>query len=109
MVKYCAYLLGERWLLQRSLESGREPPKSRAEKLEMMIVAARSARQDTGVYNYTKFRQVKTGQGKIFWCVAFASDDPHEGLPTSAPPEEKYKALKELLQRKGPPRWFRSS
>ena len=109
MVKYCAYLLGEDWLLQRGLELGLKPPKTRGDELQIILVVSRAARQDTGVFTCTKFRQVKTGQGKVFWSIAFASDDPYEGLPTSAPPEEKYKALQELLQKKGPPRWFRGS
>ncbi|OAX34499.1 hypothetical protein K503DRAFT_859165 [Rhizopogon vinicolor AM-OR11-026] len=56
----------------------------------------------TGVYFYTKLRRVKTPKGKYFWCIAFASDDAYQGLPTSRPLEEKYKALKELLQKRSP-------
>jgi hypothetical protein len=109
MVKYCAYLLGEDWLLQRGLELGLEPPKTRGDQVQTILLASREARMDSGVYTYTKFQQVKTPQGKVYWCIAFASNDPYEGLPTTRPPEEKYKALQELLQRNGPPRWFRGS
>ncbi|KAG1815007.1 uncharacterized protein BJ212DRAFT_249968 [Suillus subaureus] len=89
MVKYYGYLVADEWLYQRA--------------------ASRDVRTETGVYTYTKFRQVKTLKGKIFWCIAFAASDPWDGLPTSAPPEERYKPLKEALQKKGPPRWFRAS
>jgi hypothetical protein len=41
-------------------------------------------------------------QGKRYWCIAFAATDPWERFPTTAPPEEKYKALKEALQKDGP-------
>jgi len=44
---------------------------------------------------------VKTNNGKLFWSVAFTSDDLRDG-PTNAPPEEKYKTLRELLQKKDP-------
>ncbi|OAX34400.1 hypothetical protein K503DRAFT_445818 [Rhizopogon vinicolor AM-OR11-026] len=111
MVKYCGYLVGEGWLLRRGIELGNEPPKTRSEQLSLILLASRITRLDTGVYTYTRFRQVKTPQGKVFWCIAFASDDACDSkdLPTSRPPEEKYKALQELLQKKGPPRWFRGS
>jgi len=109
MVKYCGYLVGEDWLLQRGLELGIEPPETRDDQVETILLASRNARLVTGVYTYTNFRHVKTAKGKFFWCIAFASNDPHEGLPTSCPPEEKYKALQELLQKKVPPRWFQGS
>jgi len=109
MVRYCGYLLGEDWLLQRALEMGVEPPKTRDEHLQAILLASRDARLVTRVCSYTRLRHVKTSKGKLFWSIAFASDDPHEGLPTSSPPEEKYKALQELLQKKGPPGWYRGS
>jgi len=106
MVKYCGYLLGEDWLVQRAREIGLEIPETGGDYLQIISLAARDARQATGVFPCTRFRHVKTGRGKFFWCIAFASDDPHEGLATSTPPEAKYKALQELLQKKGPPRWY---
>jgi hypothetical protein len=54
---------------------------------------------------------VKTPKGKYFWCIAFACDDPcaaGERLPTHAPPEARYKALKEALGKDGPPHWYRA-
>jgi len=110
MAKFCGYLLGEDWLLQRALEMGVEPPKTRGEHLQAILLAPRDARLMTRVYPYMRLRHVKTNKRtKPFWCIAFASDDPHDGLPTSAPPEEKYKALQDLLQKKGPPGWYRGS
>ncbi|OAX33693.1 hypothetical protein K503DRAFT_775323 [Rhizopogon vinicolor AM-OR11-026] len=109
MAKYCGYLVGEKWLLQRGLELGHEAPKTQRDALDIMLDASRDLRLQTGVYFYTKLRRVKTPKGKYFWCIAFASDDPCQGLPTSRPPEEKYKALKELLQKEVPPLWFRES
>jgi len=109
MVRYCGYLLGNDWLLQRAVELGLGAPQTHAEYLETILVTARNVRHNSGVYPYTRFRHVKTSRGKAFWCIVFASDDPHEGLPTSTPPEERYKASKELLQRTGPPRWYQGS
>ncbi|KAG1725206.1 hypothetical protein EDB19DRAFT_1948190 [Suillus lakei] len=65
----------------------------------------------TGVLTCTRFRRVKTPKGKYFWCIAFACDDPcaaGERLPTHAPPEARYKALKEALGKDGPPHWYRA-
>jgi hypothetical protein len=109
MAKYCGYLLGEDWLIQRALEIGIEPSEVEDDYYQTIALASRNARHVTGVYAYTRFRRIKTSKGKLFWCIAFASDDPREGIATSTPPEEKYKALQELLQRKGPPRWYRGS
>jgi hypothetical protein len=78
MVKYCGYLLGEDWLLQRGLDLGIEAPKTRDDQLQTILLTARDTRVDTGVYPYTKFRQVKTPKGRVFWCIAFASNDPYE-------------------------------
>jgi len=108
MVKYCGYLVGDDWLLQRALDMGMKPPETPIERSGVVLAASRNARLNTGVHFYTKLRRVKTPQGKS-WCIAFASNDPHEDLPTSCPPEEKYKALQELLQSTVPPRWFRGS
>jgi hypothetical protein len=109
MAKYCGYLLGEDWLLQRALEIGIEPSEVEDDYYQTIVLASRNARHVTGIYAYTRFRRIKTSKGKLFWCIAFASDDPREGIATSTPPEEKYKALQELLRRKGPPRWYRGS
>jgi len=65
----------------------------------------RCARCQTG-HRRIPLHAISPCQGKFFWCIAFASDDPHEGIATSAPPEVKYKALQELLQKNGPPRWY---
>jgi hypothetical protein len=75
------------------------------------VEASRDVRLQTGVLAYTRLRRVKTLEGKSFWCIALASNDPHDsnGLPLSRPPEEKYKALKELLQKKVEPLWFRAT
>jgi len=60
---------------------GVEPPKTRGEHLRAILLASRDARLVTRVYPYTRFRHVKSNKGKKpFWCIAFASDDPHEGL-----------------------------
>ncbi|OJA19830.1 hypothetical protein AZE42_12268 [Rhizopogon vesiculosus] len=110
MVKYCGYLVGEDWLLQRSLDLGIEPSETREDEIETILMASRNVRLVTGVYTYTSFRQVKTPNGKVFWCIAFASDDAcdSKGLPSSRPPEEKYKKLRDLLKKDGPPRWFQA-
>jgi hypothetical protein len=52
---------------------------------------------------------VTTNKGKHCWCIAFASDAFWERLPTSAPTEEKYKPLKEELNKDFPPRWYLAS
>ncbi|KAJ8588099.1 hypothetical protein M405DRAFT_820311 [Rhizopogon salebrosus TDB-379] len=109
MTKYCGYLLREDWLLQRGVELGLEAPKTQRDALDIMLEASRNVRWQTGVYCDTKLRRVKTLQGKFSWCIAFASNDPYQGLPTSRPPEEKYIALKELLRKEVPPLWFRAS
>jgi len=112
MVKYCGYLLGDDWLLQRATTKlGYEEPKTYQDALDLMMEASRDARLETGVYTYTSLRRVKTLEGKKFWCIAFACNDPcqSKGLPTARPPEEKYKALKELLQKQVEPRWFRAA
>jgi hypothetical protein len=77
--------------------------------MDILSLTSRSLRRETGVYCDTKLRHVKTAKGTGFWCIAFAANDPYERLPTSEPSEEKYKALKEVLQKKGPPRWYRAS
>ncbi|KAG2129096.1 hypothetical protein DEU56DRAFT_902921 [Suillus clintonianus] len=105
MVYYCGYLMRKDWLLQRAADWG-EPPTTAT--IDFIAMASRHVRVQTGVYCYTKFRRVKTVKGTVFWCIAFASNDPGEQLPTSAPSEEKYKALKEVLQREGPPLWYRA-
>jgi hypothetical protein len=109
MVKYCGYLVGDDWLFQRGAELGYKPPETRGDEITIMLSASRDARLQAGVYGYTKLRRVVTLQGKHFWCIVFASNDPYEHMPTSRPPEEKYKALKELLGKQGPPLWFRAS
>ena len=109
MAKYCGYLVAEDWLLQRGIEFGCEAPKTQRDALDIMLEASRHVRLQTGVYFDTKLRRVKTRKGRYFWCIAFASDDPYQGLPTSRPPEEKYKALKELLQVEKPPLWYCAS
>jgi hypothetical protein len=109
MVKYYGYLVENEWMYQRGVELGYPRPTSYDDALDTIILASGDVRGATGVYPYTKLRRVKTLKGKIFWCIAFASTDPYEGLPTSAPPEERYKALKEALQKNGPPRWFRGT
>ncbi|KAG2110418.1 hypothetical protein DEU56DRAFT_905591, partial [Suillus clintonianus] len=100
MVYYCGYLVRNDWMFQRAAELGHSPTTG----TDIVCLASRDVRVQTGVYFYTKVRQVKTAKGTTFWCIAFASNDPREQLPTSAPSEEKYKALKEVLQKEGPPR-----
>jgi hypothetical protein len=108
MVKYCGYLVANEWLYQRGVEMGHPYPTTYDDSIDTIILASRDLRTETGVYTYTKLRRVKTLQGKRYWCIAFAASDSWQGLPTSAPPEEKYKHLKEALQRKGPPLWFQA-
>jgi hypothetical protein len=89
---------------QRGIELGYPRPVTLEEKLDMFLMA------ETGVSPDAKFCHVKTAKGTKFWCIAFASNDPiSERLPTSAPSEETYKALKEVLQKKGPPGWYQAS
>jgi hypothetical protein len=47
-------------------------------------------------------RRVEMPQGKPYWYTALATTDSQERLPITAPPEERYKALKEALQMDGP-------
>ncbi|KAG2068569.1 hypothetical protein BDR04DRAFT_1103035 [Suillus decipiens] len=107
MVKFCGYLVSEEWLYQRGVELGHPHPQTFSP--EIIILAATNVMGSTGVLPYTRFREVQTKKGKLSWCIAFASTDPYEGLPTSAPSEERYKRLKEVLQKDGPPRWYQQS
>ncbi|KAG1751246.1 hypothetical protein EDB19DRAFT_2036069 [Suillus lakei] len=109
MVKYCGYLVRNEWLFQRGVEIGHPYPETVEDQMEMILLASRDIMGDTGVYRYTKLRHVKTPKGFKFWCIAFSSNDPHERLPATPPSEEKYLALKEALQKKGPPQWYKAS
>ncbi|KAG1720468.1 hypothetical protein EDB19DRAFT_2029861 [Suillus lakei] len=109
MVKYCGYLVRNELLIQRAVELGHPRPVTTEDHMDIIPLAARDLMGDTGVYCYTKLRRVKTPKGFKFWCIAFSSNDPHERLPATAPSEEKYLALKEALQKKGPPQWYQAS
>jgi hypothetical protein len=109
MVKYCGYLVRDDLMLQRALELGLEPPEDADDRTDMILLATRDLMGDTGVPHSAKIRRVKTSKGTKFWCIAFSSNDPHERLPATAPSEEKYMALKEALQKKFPPQWYRAS
>ncbi|KAG2034150.1 hypothetical protein BDR03DRAFT_965596 [Suillus americanus] len=77
--------------------------------MDMFLLASEDVMIATNVYPCTSLRRVKNSKGTKFWCIAFASHDPLlERLPTSAPPEERYKVLKEMLQKTGP-RWYQAS
>jgi hypothetical protein len=105
---YCGYLVRNEFLLQRAVEElGQEPPENAEDEIELILMAARDLMGETGVLCSAKFRRVKTPKGITWWCIAFSSKDPHERLPATALPEEQYKALKEALQKKGPPQWYR--
>lgn len=106
MVKYCGYLVGEGWLYKPAVALGYPYPKTTDEANDMILLASRDVMGEAGVYSYTRLRRVKTPQGKSFWCIAFASTDPREQLSASAPPEEQYKALKDILEKKSAPRWY---
>ncbi|KAG1732977.1 hypothetical protein EDB19DRAFT_1242276 [Suillus lakei] len=111
MVKYCGYLVSDSWLHQRALDVGYPPAKTAEDSREIIRLASRDVMAATGVLTYTRFRLVKTPKGKYFWCIAFACDDPcaaGERLATHAPPEARYKALKEALGKDGPPHWYRA-
>lgn len=101
--------MGDDWLLQRAIALGYETPKTQQDAQELIRLASRDVREIAGVYGYTRLRRVMTTKGKTFWCIVFATNDPYEGLPTNAPPEARYLALKELLEKNGPPRWYRGS
>ncbi|KAG2071385.1 hypothetical protein BDR04DRAFT_1142320 [Suillus decipiens] len=105
MIAYCGYLVSDEWLYQRGVELGHPRPKTFSSAI--IILAARDVMSKTGVLPYTTLIEVQTNKGKLSWCIAFASTDPREGLSTSAPSEERYKRLKEALQKDGPPRWYR--
>ncbi|KIK47533.1 hypothetical protein CY34DRAFT_799256 [Suillus luteus UH-Slu-Lm8-n1] len=69
--------------------------------MDMLLLASRDFMTETGVSSYTRFQHMKTTKGTKFWCIVFVSNDPiSERLPSSAPSEERYKALKEALQKK---------
>jgi hypothetical protein len=78
------------------------------DKMDLILLAARDLMGCTGVLRSAKLRCVKTSKGHKFWCIAFSSNDPHERLPPTAPSEEQYMALKEALQKKGPPQWYQA-
>ncbi|KAG2129092.1 hypothetical protein DEU56DRAFT_758193 [Suillus clintonianus] len=109
VVMYCGYLVRDDCLFQRGVDMGHPRPVIVEDRMDIICLASSDLRIKTGVYPYTSFRRVKTAKGNPFWCIAFASNHPHEGLPTSAPAEEEYKALKEVLQKKGPPGWYQAS
>ncbi|KAG2362605.1 hypothetical protein BDR07DRAFT_1011929 [Suillus spraguei] len=102
MVKYCGYLVSDEWLYQRGVELGYPRPNTYSSGI--INLASRNVRLKAGVCYRTRFREVQTRNGELSWCIAFASNDPYEGLATSAPSEKKYKRLKEALQKNGPPR-----
>jgi hypothetical protein len=111
MVRYCGYLVRDEWLYQRGVDLGHPRPVTIEDQMDMLLMASEDVMIATNVYRYTKFRRVKTSKGTKFWCIAFASNDPfsERSLPTSAPSEERYKPLKEVLQKKHPPRWYQAS
>ncbi|KAG2342197.1 hypothetical protein BDR05DRAFT_964511 [Suillus weaverae] len=109
MIKYCGYLVRDEWLFQRGVDLGHPCPVTVGDRMDIICLASRSLMTGTGVYCYTKFLHVKTANGTKFWCIAFAANNPYERLPTSALSEEKYQALKEVLQKKGPPFWYQAS
>ncbi|KIK42609.1 hypothetical protein CY34DRAFT_804764 [Suillus luteus UH-Slu-Lm8-n1] len=95
---YCGYLVPNEFLLQRAVEElGQEPPENAEDEIELILMAARDLMGETGVLCSAKFRRVKTPKGTTWWCIAFSSKAPHERLPATAPPEERYKALKEAI------------
>ncbi|KAG2743610.1 hypothetical protein P692DRAFT_201794758 [Suillus brevipes Sb2] len=108
MVRYCGYLVQNELLLQRAVDLGHPRPTAAKDQTGLILLAARNLMGRTGVLRCAKLRRVKTPKGIIFWCIAFSSNDPHERLPATAPPEEQYKALKEALQKKGPPQWYKT-
>ncbi|KAG2063483.1 hypothetical protein BDR04DRAFT_1123227 [Suillus decipiens] len=110
MVKFFGYLVGDDWLLQHATTSmGYKCPETTQDTRDLIHLALRDVREIAGVHFYTRLRRVTTTKGRSFWCIAFATNDPFEGLPTHAPPEARYLALKELLQKEGPPHWYRGS
>ncbi|KAG1839331.1 hypothetical protein DFJ58DRAFT_845752 [Suillus subalutaceus] len=110
MVKYCGYVMRDEWLIQRAVDLGHPRPVTVGDRMDMLLMASDDLRIATNVYPYTKLRRVKNSKGTKFWCIAFAANDPLlERMPTSAPPEEIYKGLKEVLQKTGPPGWYQAS
>ncbi|KAG1894057.1 uncharacterized protein F5891DRAFT_1176190 [Suillus fuscotomentosus] len=108
MVKFYGYLAGDDWLLQHAITSmGYDHPQTTQDARELIHLALRDVREVAGVHGYTRLRRVTTTKGRSFWCIAFAANDPYEGLPTHMPPEARYLALKALLQKDGPPHWYR--
>ncbi|KAG2351379.1 hypothetical protein BDR07DRAFT_1409982 [Suillus spraguei] len=112
MVKYCGYLLTDSWLRQRALDTGYPPAKTPEDMDDILSIASIDVMASTGILSYARVRRVKTPKGKYFWCIALACDDPitvGERMSTHAPPEAKYKALKEAMGKDFPPRWYRAS
>ncbi|KAG2074196.1 hypothetical protein BDR04DRAFT_1151286 [Suillus decipiens] len=111
MVKYCGYLLTDSWLRQRALDMGYPPPKTPQDMNDIIELASMQVMARTGIFSSARVRRVKNSKGTYFWCIALACDDPFtagERLPAGAPPEAKYKALKEALGKDFPPRWYRT-
>ena len=84
-------------LHQSTTELACEHPKTYEDKHGIILTREGGpSRNDmllTGIFTYTRLRLVKpTLERKSFWCIASASNDPHDsnGLPSSRPPEEKY-------------------
>ncbi|KAG2342198.1 hypothetical protein BDR05DRAFT_964513 [Suillus weaverae] len=111
MVHYCGYTVRDEWLFQRGVDLGHPRPVTVEDQMDMLLLASEDLMIKTNVYRYTKFRRVKTSKGTKFWCIPFATNDPisEKSLPTIPPPEERYRALKEVLQKKGPPLWYQAS
>lgn len=108
MFKYCGYLVRNELLLQRAIEMGHAPPETTEDQRGNILQGALDIMGHAAVLRSARFRRVKTPKGHKFWCIAFSSNDPCDRLPATAPSEEEYKALKELLQKKFPPQWYKS-
>jgi hypothetical protein len=66
MVKYCGYLVGDEWLIQRVVDLGHPRPVTGDDRIDMILMGAEHVRMSTNVYRYTKFRRVKTLRGPSF-------------------------------------------
>jgi hypothetical protein len=96
---YCYVLTDE--ILERHLPEGGKLPGATSQAIFSLM-------GDANVIYRAQGRCVLTAGGPR-WCIALAYTGLYDGLPTTPPPEETYRQLKEVLGTDKPPVWMRES
>lgn len=100
MAHYYCYVVTDE-ILQRHLPVGGKLPGATADALSSLMA-------DADVLGHAQAGRVLTDGGPR-WCIALAYTGPYDRLPTTPPPEETYRQLKEVLGTDKPPMWMRES